>query len=151
MLAFALSAMAGTAARAEEQSVAARLEASGTKYTVDSDGDYKIVYNYQKEGRTQVVFVAGKIESVSGLAVREVFAPAALMDKHKIDGTQALDLLRSSARVKLGSWEIRGNIVYFVIKIYDDASAEELNAALDVAAETADNMEILLTDGKDDL
>jgi hypothetical protein len=149
--ALGLVAMAGTAAQAEGPSVAARLEASGTKYTVDADGDYKILYNYTKEGRTQVVFVAGKIETVKGLAVREIFAPAALVDKHNIEGTQALDLLRKSARVKLGSWEIRGNIVYFVIKIYDGASAAELDAALDVAAETADNMEIELTNGSDDL
>lgn len=52
-----LAAMSAAPVSAEDKSVADRLQASGIKYEVDSDGDYKIVYNYSKEGRTQLVFV----------------------------------------------------------------------------------------------
>ncbi len=140
------------AAAAEDASVAARLEARGiTKYEVDGDGDYKVTYNYSDQGRTQLVFVGGNTEAVGGLSIREVFSPAAHVEKDGINGSKALELLASSATMKIGSWEIRSDVLYFVIKILDDASAAELEAAMDVAAETADDMELELSGDRDDL
>ncbi|QIG55244.1 hypothetical protein G6N82_14785 [Altererythrobacter sp. BO-6] len=151
LVAAGLAAISAAPVSAEDKFVADRLQASGIKYEVDSDGDYKIIYNYSKEGRTQLVFVSGKTETVNGLTIREVFAPAALVDKHQIDGAKALELLRHSGQVKIGAWELRGNIIYFVVKVIEDVSATELEAAMDIASESADDMEIELTGGADDL
>ena len=41
-----------------DTSVAKRLDARGVTYTVDEDGDYKVIYNYADEGRTQLAFVS---------------------------------------------------------------------------------------------
>ncbi|MFM7378236.1 MAG: hypothetical protein ACKO1O_08940 [Erythrobacter sp.] len=88
---------------------------------------------------------------MSGLTVREVFAPAGRVEKDGINGKAALELLSSSGQMKMGSWEIRGDVLYFVIKVLDSASSSELSSLLDIAAETADDKEIELSGDEDAL
>jgi ABC-type glycerol-3-phosphate transport system substrate-binding protein len=146
-LAFAAAAPAA----AEDASVAKRLDREGLKYEVDNDGDYKLTFNYSKEGRTQLVFVSGTTQTVSGVTVREVFSPAGRVEKDGIDGDKALELMAASGQMKMGSWEIRGDVLYFVIKVLDSATSSELSSLLDIAAETADDKEIELSGDRDDL
>lgn len=138
-------------AAAEDASVEKRLDREGLKYEVDGDGDYKLTFNYSKEGRTQLVFVSGTTQTVSGLTVREVFSPAGRVEKDGIGGKAALDLLAASGQLKMGSWEIRGDVLYFVIKVLDSATSSELSSMLDIAAETADDKEIELSGDRDEL
>ena len=107
--------------------------------------------NYSKEGRTQLVFVSGGTESVGGFKIREVSAPAARVEKDGITGSKAMELLGESRKNKLGSWEIGGDVLYFVIKLPDTINGEQLEAAMDIAAETADDMEIKFSGDRDDL
>jgi hypothetical protein len=146
-----LAAATAVPAAAEDASVARRLDSAGLKYEVDDDGDYKLTFNYTKEGRTQLVFVSGTTQTVSGLTVREVFSPAGRVEKDGIGGKAALELLEASGQLKMGSWEIRGDVLYFVIKVLDSASSSELSSLLDIAAETADDKEIELSGDRDDL
>ena len=146
-----LAAATAVPAAAEDASVAKRLDSAGLKYEVDDDGDYKLTFNYSKEGRTQLVFVSGSTQEVSGLTIREVFAPAGRVEKDGIGGEAALELLANSGQLKMGSWEIRGDVLYFVIKVLDSATATELSSLLDIAAETADDKEIELSGDRDDL
>ena len=146
-----LAAATAVPAAAEDASVAKRLDSAGLKYEVDDDGDYKLTFNYSKEGRTQLVFVSGTTQTVSGLTVREVFAPAGRVGKDGIGGEAALELLANSGQLKMGSWEIRGDVLYFVIKGLDSATSSELSSLLDIAAETADDKEIELSGDRDDL
>jgi hypothetical protein len=152
-----LSVLAGLAfaaavpAAAEDASVERRLNGAGLKYEVDDDGDYKLTFNYSAEGRTQLVFVSGTTQTVSGLTVREVFSPAGRIEKDGIGGKAALELLEASGQLKMGSWEIRGDVLYFVIKVLDSATSNELSSMLDIAAETADDKEIELSGDRDDL
>jgi hypothetical protein len=146
-----LAALVPVAQAAEDASVKSRLDTQGIKYEVDDDGDFKVTYNYSKEGRTQLVFVGGKTESVGGFTIREVFSPAARVEKDGINGAKALELLAESRKNKFGSWEIGGDVVYFVIKLPDNVSAKQLEAAMDIAAETADDMEIEFSGDRDDL
>ena len=148
---FAGLMMAGAGNAGADASVAKRLDERGVKYEVDMDGDYKVTYNYSKEGRTQLVFVSGGTESVAGFTVREVFSPAARVSNDGIDGAKALELLGQSRKNKLGSWELAGDVLYFVIKLPDEMSAAELESAMDIAAETADDMEIEFSGDRDDL
>ena len=146
-----LAIFTASAARAEDPLVASRLTERGMKFELDADGDYKVTYNYAKEGRSQLVFVSGRTETVGGLTIREVYSPAARVAKDGIDGAKALELLRQSGRNKLGSWEMRGDVVYLVIKVLDYLSAAQLEEVMDVAAETADNMELEISGARDDL
>lgn len=138
-------------ATASSASVKARLDARGMKYEVDGDGDYKATYNYSEEGRTQLVFVSGRTESVGGFIVREIFSPAGRVEKDDIDGKKALELLGESRQNKLGSWELAGDVLYFVVKLPDSISAAELESAMDIAAQTADDMELELSGDRDEL
>lgn len=85
------------------------------------------------------------------MTVREVFAPAAIVKDHNINGAKALELLEASGKTKLGSWEIRGGVVYYVAKVFDSISANELDTVIAIVSESADDKEIELTGGKDDL
>lgn len=143
-------AAASLPARADT-SVEARLEARGIEYDTDGDGDYRLTYRYQKEGRTQLVFVSGSTQTVAGFVVREVFSPAGRVDRDGIDGAKALALLAESRQNKLGSWELQGNVLYFVIKLPDSIDAAQLESALDIAAQTADDMELELSGSTDAL
>jgi hypothetical protein len=143
-----LSSVAFAPVALADASVKTRLDARGIKYEVDADGDYKVTYSYKAEGRTQLVFVSGGTESVGGLKVREVFAPAA---KDGITGPKAIELMAESRTNKIGSWELQGDVLYFVIKLPDSVSATELESAMDIAAQTADNKEIEFTGDEDAL
>ena len=68
-----------------------------------------------------------------------------------IDGVKAMALLADSRSKKLGSWEISGDVLYFVIKLPDSIDGAALEAAMDIASETADNKEIELSGDKDEL
>lgn len=153
--AFSLLAFGATFSAAAQEngdaSVKSRLEARGLKYTVDNDGDFKVTYSYDKENRTQLVFVSGKTETVGGFKIREVFSPAARTEKDGIDGAKALELMTESRRNKLGSWELQGDVLYFVIKLPDSMDAAQMESAMDIAAQTADDMELEISGDRDDL
>jgi hypothetical protein len=138
-------------ARASDNSVKGRLESRGLKYEVDNDGDFKVTYSYSKEGRTQLVFVSGGAQSVGGFQIREIFSPAARVAKDGIDGKKALELMAESRKNKVGSWELEGDVLYFVLKLPDNMDAAQLESAMDVAAQTADDMELEISGDRDDL
>ena len=154
LLAFAsvlpCAARAQQASAGETDSVAARLAERDIRSEVDEDGDYKITYAWQEEDRSQLVFVAGRTNEVAGHVIREVFAPAARVPEDGLAPELANRLLRDSQDKILGSWEVAGQVLFYVVKLPDDADAALLKTALDIAAETADDMEIELTDGKDE-
>jgi hypothetical protein len=146
-----LALVSAVPAAAQDRSVATRLDKEGLKYEVDKDGDYKLLFDYSDEGRTQIVFVSGATQTVSGMTIREIFAPAARVEEDKVTGSKALVLLEDSSTNKVGSWEIRGNVLYFVIKVPESLTSTELGALAKIAAESADNKEIELTGGGDEL
>lgn len=150
LFAAALSAGSAAAAPAGDARVKKRLDERGMKYEVYEDGDFKLTFSYKTEDRSQLVFVSGKTESVGVFEIREVFAPALKLADVQLPGAKTKELLESSGEYKLGSWEIRGDVLYYVIKLPDTIDAEELESALEIAAEAADDMELELS-GKDDL
>ena len=150
LLAAILFALAAPPSTAGDASVQARLDARGIKYEIDGDGDYKVVVSYKAEHRTQLVFVSGASESIQGLMVREVFSPAGKVGADAV-AAKAMDLLAESRSLKIGAWEIAGDVLYYVIKLPDSVDAAQLEAAIDIAAETADDKEIELSGNKDAL
>ena len=73
------------------------------------------------------------------------------MEKDGINGAKALELIAESRKNKLGGWEVDGDVLYFVIKLPDSMDAAQLESAMDIAAETADDMEIEISGDRDDL
>lgn len=145
------SILAISAARAADTSIEARLKAGNIQYDVDDDGDYKITYSYEDEGRTQLVYVSGTLETISDMNIIEIFAPAGKVDADHIDGAMALKLLGESQMKKFGSWELSGNTLLYVIKLPESVNAATLEAAIKIAADVADTKEIELSGKKDAL
>lgn len=143
-----LLCLATLPALARDAAVETRLDARGIKYEVDEDGDYKLLVSYKDEGRTQLVFVSGRTESVNGLVLREVFSPAAKVGEDGVGG-KALALLSENRTQKVGAWEVAGDTLYYVIKLPDNVDATQLESAIDIVAEVADNKEIELSGKRD--
>jgi hypothetical protein len=146
LLAIAFSASAGTA----DPIVKRMLDAKGTPYEVDEDGDYKILVSYKGEGRTQLVYVRSAVETWGKQRVREVWSYAYESPSDQFSSLVANRLLQASNDVKLGSWVKQKNRALMIVKIDAEAGADELDNAIDFAAEVADEMEKELTDGKDE-
>lgn len=126
----------------------ALLDEAGIGYDVDGDGDYRIVFSWAREDRSQRVFVAGRPGEVAGRRFREVFSPAAQLEAD-VDAAVANALLRDSRMRPLGAWELAGNVLYYVVKLPEPFDAGLLELALSVAAETADDRELELTGAED--
>lgn len=146
-----LSFLAPVAAGASDATVERRLNEQNLAYNVDSDGDYRTTLNYTSDKRTQLVYVSGKTETVSGVQIREIFSPAAKMEADGVSGTKAIALMENSSGQKVGAWEIRGGTLYFVIKYPEPMSATHMRALMNAAGTAADNMEIEISGSKDAL
>ena len=128
--------------------VKAQLERKGTPFEVDSDGDYAILVRIDDD-RTQQVWVRSVIEKTNHQAVREIWSRAYQAEGDAFPARIANELLEHSNTLKLGAWVKNGDSAMMVIKIPADGSADLLDEAIDLAAVTADKMELELT-GKDD-
>ena len=126
------------------------------KYEVDEDGDYKLVFDLEddddekKKGRTQLVYVRSPVFEYGSHEVREVWAPAYKAKGDELPVKVANRLLEASQESKLGGWAKQGQYAVFVIKVATNASAEQLDDAINAAIQSADEMEAELTPGKDE-
>ena len=128
--------------------VKAQLERKETPYEIDSDGDFAILVRIDDD-RTQQVWVRSVVEKTNHQAVREIWSRAYQAEGDAFPARIANELLEHSNTLKLGGWVKNGDSAMMVIKIPADASADVLDVAIDLAAVTADKMELELT-GKDD-
>ena len=128
--------------------VKAQLERKETPYEIDSDGDFAILVRIDDD-RTQQVWVRSVVEKTDHQAVREIWSRAYQAEGDAFPARIANELLEHSNTLKLGGWVKNGDSAMMVIKIPADASADVLDEAIDLAAVTADKMELELT-GKDD-
>jgi hypothetical protein len=149
-LALALAMIAGPSLAAEPDRIIALLDQQKIKYEVDKDKDYKIVYDYESDKRSQIVFVSGTVEDFGGMKIRTIFAPAAMIDKNPIND-RLLSLLEANGKSKIGAWELNGKTLYFAARMVEPFTAEELSAMLTLVSSVADDMEIEISGDKDEL
>ena len=147
----AFLALATPGARAADPALEALLRAAELPFEVDKDGDYKIVYDWSKDKRSQLVYISGTTEELDGVPLYEIFSPAKEMGDEPIDPALARRLLEKNAQYKFGAWEISGKTLYFGGKVPAGIPAARFETLVDVVAGTADDMELELTPGKDDL
>lgn len=129
--------------------IKAQLESKGTPFTVDDDGDFQITVRVGKD-RTQLVWVRSVVEETDHMRVREIWSPGYQASSDAFPAAVANDLLTRSNTLKLGSWVKQERVAMLVTKIPADASASQLDEAIDLTAVAADAVELDLT-GKDDL
>ncbi len=147
----AFLALAAPCANAADPALEALLKAADIPFEIDDDGDYKVVYEWSKDKRSQLVYISGTPEELDGVKLYEIFSPAKVIDDATIDPALARRLLGDNAKYKFGAWELAGKNLYFGGKIPVGISAAHFETLVDVIAGTADDMEHELTPGKDDL
>ena len=139
----ALLALAAPCASAADPALEALLKAADIPFEVDDDGDYKIVYEWSKDKRSQLVYVGGTPETFADTPVYDVFAPALAVGEDGLSAEDANEMMKASGSLKLGAWERRGDGAYFAIKVpAGKLTAEQFDKILSLAAETADNFEL---------
>lgn len=134
---------------AQDASIKRQLDALGHEYEVDDDGDYKMTFEVE-DGRTQLVFVISNVETYGSHSVREIWAPAYRAENSDFPALVANRLLQETMENKLGAWAKQDDMAVYVVKIPGKASNDELNDAIEYAAQVADRMEVVLTDGEDE-
>ncbi|MEG2942182.1 MAG: hypothetical protein RR969_11470 [Thermomonas sp.] len=147
----ALLALAAPVASAADPVLEALLKSADIPFEVDEDGDYKIVYDWSKEKRSQLVYISGTTEELAGVKLYKIFSPAKLLGEDTIDPALAQRLLGENAQYKFGAWELAGKTLYFGGKVPAGTPAARFETLVSVVAGTADDMEQELTPGKDDL
>lgn len=150
LAAIAALACAPGNARAADAAIESLLKQADTPYEIDKDGDYKVVIEWNKEKRSQLVYVGGTPETFADMPVYDVFAPALAAGEDGLSAEEANALLKASGNLKLGAWELRGDGAYYAIKVpAGKLSAEQFDKILSLAAETADDYELEHSDSDD--
>lgn len=140
------------AAAKADPSVARVLDGLGYTYEIDEEGDYKLVFAMGEDegGRSQLVYVRSPTESYGTHRIREIWSPAYLSAAADFDAVVANRLLAATQESKMGAWAKQNRYAVFVVKVPAEATAEQLDDAIDAAVKSADEMEAHLTPGKDD-
>ena len=127
------------------------LKEVAAEYTVDEDGDFRLVYDIGG-GRSQLVWIPSGTSDFGALEIRQIWSIA-----HRSQGPLPVDLanrlLDRNGAVILGAWltEPAGDElgVIFAVQVAAETDALSLRSAIHAVATTADAMENELT-GKDD-
>jgi len=133
-------AIAAFPASATDPALEALLNAAKLPFEVDKDGDYKIVYEWSKDKRSQLVYVSGTTEELPGMKLYKVFSPAKVMDDAGIDPALAKRLLAENAQYKFGGWELAGKTLYFRGNAQAGTPAAQVATRVSVVACSADDM-----------
>lgn len=157
LLAFGASvAQAGDApalepAPAADARVERLLKEVAAEYTVDEDGDFRLVYDIGG-GRSQLVWIPSGTADFGALEIRQIWS-IAHRSKGPLPAELANRLLDRNGAVILGAWltEPAGDElgVIFAVQVAAEADALSLRSAIHAVATTADAMEEELT-AKDD-
>ena len=142
--------MFGGTARGDQR-VRKILDAERIKYEIDSDGDYKVIFDLGN-GRTQLGIINSNTESFAGVEVRDVWS-VGLVGDGQLNAAVANALLAKNAQYKVGAWQIvqrKGKILaIFRVSLSADATTQELMSVLQQVLLQADEVEkeYLGTDG----
>lgn len=146
-----LLALAAPAAQAgtPDPAIKAQLESLDLEYELDSDGDYKVVFDLGG-GRSQLVWIRSATDSYGSVKVREIWSPGYKHGGTEISARIANRLLEHSHGVKLGGWTKQKEFAMFVVKVPVSATPKQLRDAAEAAADCADEIEKELTPAKDE-
>lgn len=130
------------------------------KYEINDDSSFRLNPISLANGRKQTVVIESKTETYRGLEIREILG-AAYIKRGLLSEKVANYLLRQTYENKLGFWCIRYlsvdgtpadeglTIVMYVVRVAADSDTDTLKSSILNVASAADDMEKLLTDGKD--
>ncbi len=117
------------------------LKKAELKYTIDEDGDYKLVFEVNDCTRTQVMWIETDIREVSGFRVLKL---ASVAYRGALTKPMALELLMDA--YKVGFWGISRKddgdcSVLFIAQVPASISPEDLKTCCVSVIEAADRLE----------
>ena len=129
------------------------LEAADLNYEVDADNDFRLVIEFN-DGRSQLLWVLSNTTELDDLEIREVWS-VAYRSETPLPTRVASRLLSQNANVKIGAWQTRkmGDeyVALFSAQIAADTDPATLLTVIQAVSATADEMEIELLGGSDEL
>ncbi|MBW8808844.1 MAG: YbjN domain-containing protein [Lysobacter sp.] len=137
------------ASKAGDARIRQQLDALGYKYQVDEDGDFVLTFGLDGK-RSQMAYVLSSTQSYGNLQVREVWSPGYRGADQDFPADVANRLLEDSHLSKMGGWVKQDGVAVFVVKLDAGAAQDDLDDAIDYVVRAADQMEALLTPGKDE-
>ncbi|HNR67139.1 MAG TPA: hypothetical protein PKN04_04850 [bacterium] len=125
------------------------LQAKEIGFTIDKDGDFKVVVDVGN-GRTQLAFIFSSTMEYGNMEIREIWAYAYRSENNQFPVDVANLLLEDTFPKKLGAWAKKDNMALYMVRISANANEQSLLSAVQFAAEAADEMEEKLTGAKDE-
>ncbi len=136
-----------------DQRIKKILDEAELKYTIDDDGDFKMVLDMEN-GRSQLCYINSNVQDFQSMQIREIWSPG-FKSEGPLPAAVANRLLEESHNKKIGAWETwvgsngKTRMAVFTIKVDADCSPANLLIAVLGAVQAADSMEKEIT-GKDD-
>ncbi len=145
-------AQVGGSSQNHDNRVEAVLDNLDMNYEIDSDGDFKMIIEFDDD-RSQVVFVSSTTYELNDLEIREVWSVGHISE-NRLSAVVANRLLEESSEVILGGWEVQDwggeQVAVFRAKMSANVSGDALYSAISAVSQTADEMEKALV-GTDEL
>lgn len=144
--------LAISAAHAADTRVQEALEERGIPFEIDDDGDFRVVFTWQQDDRTQLVIISSSTQMVGDVEIREVRS-AGFSSTEELPCSTARLLLSENTSFKIGAWEtvtIAGQtMVFFTARVRADSTPAQLVTAAQIAGSYADELEkqLLGSDG----
>lgn len=134
---------------AQNPKIKSLLDKAQLKYEIDSDKDFKLLFDTGGE-RSQVVFINSNTEELGGQTIVEIWSPA--YRQSDISNEVLARILADGSRRKVGAWEIiqvGSNIVaVFKVKVpLSSLSPVFLRSLCGAVASTADELEEIISSG----
>jgi len=129
------------------------LDALELKYSIDQDGDFKIIIEFE-DGRSQVAYINSETQTIGDFEIREIWSVAYISEGY-LDIDTANTLLMKNFEMKIGSWRLipAGNntfLVAYCVQIAANCDPNAFSHTLGIVLQVADDMEEKLT-GADEL
>lgn len=131
-----------------DERVAKALRDSGVEYSIDADGDFRVVREMGR-GRTQLAIVRSVTSEYRNFEIREIWSVGYESEGGQIPARVANMMLEDTFQKKLGSWAKMDNLGVYMVKLSANADAESLFSALKLAMESADELEERLSGTED--
>jgi hypothetical protein len=124
--------------------VAVILSDLGLTYKVNSSGNYAVTFD-EDNNRTQVVYIMSSTDTYKGIEIREIWSIAGNFDSEP-DSAQLIDLMKESAKNKIGDWALEEQddgtyLLFYTIKNPVKIDNAAFKMALQFAADVADTRE----------
>jgi hypothetical protein len=138
-------------AGAPDPRIKSALERAGVQYEVTGDGDFKVLFKFNEDKRSQVILINSNTERIkeTNIEIREIYSVG-----YKTSGNLPVEvanqLMKDSQKRKIGAWELINtsggvSLAVFDAKISADTSTDNLVKIMRLVAIRADNMEQELT------